>query len=221
MTEPERPGYLPRMTRSERDQFRLLLAVALLAIGLLLMPFPGSLSVVVTRSVVSGFSEVPEVGLLSEVALSVLALAVVAALLIARPWRSHRRVPILAAVIGVPVAYVTSELAKLALAQPRPCSRWTAAVECPPPGDWSLPSNHAVLAFAAAVVVAFALRRLWLTWLAVALAIVVSAGRVMQGAHYLHDVAAGALLGIALPLALAVAAATIAQRTTFRSSPAG
>lgn len=200
------------MERPVRDQYRPLLAVALIGVGVLLVPFPGSLSVVVTKSVMTGFTEWPRIELVSEVALSVLALAVVAALLVGRPWRPSQRTAVLAAVIGVPVAYVISELTKLAVAQPRPCTRWTAAVECPPPGDWSLPSNHAVLAFAAVVVIAFALGRPRLTWVAVALALTVSAGRVMQGAHYLHDVAAGALLGIAVPLGFAVATATVVQR---------
>lgn len=160
----------------------------------------------------TGFAEWPAVELLSQVGLSLLAVAAATALLVGRPWRSRRGATALAAAIGVPIAYLISELTKVVFAQPRPCSRWTAAVECPPPGDWSLPSNHAVLAFAAVVVIAFALRRPWLTWVAIALAVIVSVGRIMQGAHYLHDVAAGAVLGIAVPLAFAIASVTVVQR---------
>lgn len=207
------------MEKLERDQRRLLLAVALLGLGVLLAPFPGSLSVVVTRAVVSGFSATPGVELLSEVALAALAFGVLAALLVRRPWRSrHMAVP--AAVVGVVTAYVTSEITKLVVAQPRPCARWTTAVECPPPGDWSFPSNHAVLAFGAVVVIALALRRLRFTVAAVAVAFVVGAGRIMQGAHYLHDVAAGALLGLAIPLGCAVAVAAIQRRAGGARRPA-
>lgn len=187
---------------------------------MLLVPFPGSLSVVVTRSVVTGFAGVPGVEVLSELALSALALGVVAALLVRRSRLSHRHAPTFAAVVGVPAAYVISEVTKLVFAQPRPCARWTAAVECPPVGDWSFPSNHAVLAFGAVVVIAVALRRLWVTSVAVALAFIVGAGRIMQGAHYLHDVAAGALLGIAIPLTFAAIAAGVPRRTARRGTSA-
>lgn len=38
--------------------------------------------------------------------------------------------------------------------------------------------------------------------IASALALIVGIGRMLEGVHYLHDVAAGALLGLAIPAAL-------------------
>ncbi|MFB7252369.1 phosphatase PAP2 family protein [Microbacterium sp. NPDC056234] len=118
------------------------------------------------------------------------------------PVQPERRSRLVAGAGGVVVAYAVSEGAKLLFAQPRPCSRWPIAAECPPVGDWSLPSNHATLAFGAVVVVAFALGRTWTTWFAVAIAALVAIGRVAQGVHYLHDVALGALLGLVVTTAV-------------------
>lgn len=102
--------------------------------------------------------------------------------------------------VGAILAYVLSEGGKLLFAQARPCSVWQIAGECPPPGDWSLPSNHATLAFGAAAVIAVIVGRSWLTWSAIALASLVAVGRVAQGVHYVHDVALGAILGVVVPI---------------------
>ncbi|MFD3498909.1 phosphatase PAP2 family protein [Streptomyces sp. NPDC058676] len=71
---------------------------------------------------------------------------------------------------------------------------------CPPPGDWSFPSNHATIAGAAAVTLAL-VRRTAL-WLTAPLALLMASSRVFVGVHYPHDVAAGLALGAAVAFAV-------------------
>lgn len=97
--------------------------------------------------------------------------------------------------VGVVVAYVSSEVLKLLLTQARPCAALGVAVlaECPGPGDWSLPSNHATIAAALAAAAVLTAPRWALPALATALA--VAAARVGTGVHYPHDVLTGLALG--------------------------
>ncbi len=111
-----------------------------------------------------------------------------------------------AGVAAVAVAYAASALLKLAETQPRPC-RTISEVEqiasCPPPGDWSLPSNHAVLAAALAVAVGFLAPRLAVP--ALVLAGLIAAARVALGVHYPHDVVTGLTLGAGVTFVLVLA----------------
>ncbi|MFG2729201.1 phosphatase PAP2 family protein [Streptomyces canus] len=137
-------------------------------------------------------------------------LAVFAALVAVAWWRA-RRVSATAALIAlaVPVvvvaAYGVDAALKLVVREDRPCqSLHVATLEaCPAPGDWSFPSNHAAIATAAAVALLFVSRRLGAVAAVAACAMAVS--RVWVGAHYPHDVAAGAVVG-ALVAALAMTA---------------
>lgn len=99
---------------------------------------------------------------------------------------------------GVIAAYLTSEILKLLLTQPRPCATLAVNVlaECPGPGDWSLPSNHATIAAALATAVAL-IAPSW-TAPAVLTAVLVAAARVGTGVHYPHDVLTGLALGAAV-----------------------
>lgn len=112
---------------------------------------------------------------------------------------------IMTAVVAVPVAaglaWGASEVLKQLLQVDRPCRllpSFPGWADCAAPGDWSLPSNHAALAGALTVGVAVAA---WRIGTPVALAVVLVAGpcaaasRVPAGAHFPHDVAAGAVLG--------------------------
>lgn len=115
--------------------------------------------------------------------------------------------------VGTVVAYGLSEALKLVSDQERPC-RAVAGVEviahCPAAGDWSFPSNHATLA--AGLAIGIALLRPRLAALALPLAAGVALARIAAGVHYPHDVAAGAVLGATLVVALLI----IATRLTTR-----
>lgn len=180
---------------SRRPLIPLLGALAI-SVALLVLPFPGSLSVQVTRAAALTFGGTPGIELVSELPLVALAVAAAAAVSHALWTRPPRRLVAMSAAIGVFLAYSASEGLKLAAAQPRPCAVWNLAGDCPPAGDWSFPSNHATLAFAAVVVIAVTTRSVGLACVATLLAVVVAAGRVLEGFHYLHDVAAGAAVGI-------------------------
>ncbi|GAB3631678.1 hypothetical protein GCM10027421_10310 [Microbacterium shaanxiense] len=170
--------------------------------AVLIVPAPGSVSVIGTQWFATVGSGIRNIDLISEAGLLLLAATTIASIVIAWVRHPERRARLVAGAGGVVVAYAVSEGAKLLFAQPRPCNRWPIAAECPPAGDWSLPSNHATLAFGAVVVIAIALGRTWITWLAVAIAALVAIGRVAQGVHYIHDVALGALLGLTVTIAL-------------------
>ncbi len=118
-----------------------------------------------------------------------------------------------AGVAAVAVAYAASALLKLAETQVRPC-RTISGLEqiatCPPVGDWSLPSNHAVLAAALAVTVGFLAPRLATP--ALLLAVLIAAARVALGVHYPHDVVTGLTLGAGVAFVLVLALRAPATR---------
>ncbi|MEY9944112.1 phosphatase PAP2 family protein [Kitasatospora sp. GAS1066B] len=112
---------------------------------------------------------------------------------------------VLASPLIVVAVYVVNSILKSLVHEVRPCQQLpsTVTVEtCPGVGDWSFPSNHSVIAFAAAVALFFAYRRLGA--IALVAAVLMAASRVWIGVHYPHDVVVGSLVGIlvALPLAL-------------------
>ncbi|MFI8204697.1 phosphatase PAP2 family protein [Streptomyces sp. NPDC085937] len=136
-------------------------------------------------------------------------LLVVVALFVVGWWRARHadtRVFAIAALapLATAAAYVCSELLKSGVAEERPCRAVVGAApplaECPPHGDWSLPSNHATIAGASAVTPALVRRAL--VWLTAPLALLVAFSRVFVGVHYPHDVAAGLLLGSLVSLAV-------------------
>ncbi|WP_158588111.1 phosphatase PAP2 family protein [Actinomadura logoneensis] len=117
-------------------------------------------------------------------------------------WRARDRgLRAAASALWVPgamaAAYVLNSVVKLIAQEQRPCRAMPAvhiAVACPGASDYSFPSNHAVLAGAAAVAVCLAAGRL-LGTIAVLDALVIAASRVYIGVHYPHDVAVGLLVG--------------------------
>ncbi|MFJ7592597.1 phosphatase PAP2 family protein [Streptomyces sp. NPDC097617] len=143
-------------------------------------------------------------------------------------WRARGRgaarpvaLAVLAPVATV-LAYAASEFVKSTVDEERPCRAVTGAaaslVPCPGPGDWSFPSNHAVLAGAAAVALTMAVRRL--APLTVPLALLMAFSRVFVGVHYPHDVAFGLLLGGSVA-ALAVLALTGPAAAVITAARAG
>jgi undecaprenyl-diphosphatase len=120
-------------------------------------------------------------------------------------WRARRvgavaSVTALAVPFVVVVAYGVDTALKLLVREDRPCQslRVTTLEACPAPGDWSFPSNHAVIAAAAAVALLFVSRQLG--GIAAVAAGAMAAARVWVGAHYPHDVLAGLVVGALVSL---------------------
>lgn len=127
-------------------------------------------------------------------------LAVFAVLMLVGWWRARHHsaraaVTALMVPVIVVVAYGVNSVFKVLVREDRPCRslRVRTLEACPAPGDWSFPSNHAVIAAAAAVALLFVSRRLGTVALVAACAMAVA--RVWVGAHYPHDVVAGVLVG--------------------------
>ncbi|MEV7871220.1 phosphatase PAP2 family protein [Streptomyces sp. NPDC088124] len=142
----------------------------------------------------------------------------------ARPSGSARATLALAAPLVVLTGFVVSTGLKALLREQRPCQTLhTVTVEaCPALGDWSLPSNHAVLAAAVAATLLFTDRGL--AALAVPAAVAMAASRVWVGAHYPHDVVVGLAVGAGVAWALMAGArrttAPVAERLgTTRLAP--
>ncbi|MER5178182.1 phosphatase PAP2 family protein [Streptomyces sp. NPDC002896] len=145
-------------------------------------------------------------------------LALFAVLMVAAWWRARRAggvprsageplmVRALAAPVVVVVCYAVNSLVKSVFDEQRPCRtlHTVTVAACPAVGDWSFPSNHAVIAAAAAVALVLADRRLGLV--AAPTAVLMGVSRVWIGVHYPHDVAVGLALGAALAWVLTLLA---------------
>ncbi|WP_280716224.1 phosphatase PAP2 family protein [Kitasatospora sp. MAP5-34] len=144
-------------------------------------------------------------------------------------WWQARRADsvVLARVLASPVivvaAYVVNSVLKSMVTEVRPCQQLPGSITvetCPVAGDWSFPSNHSVIAFAAATALVFAYRRLG--WAAMVAAALMAASRVWIGVHYPHDVVVGALVGILVAIPLALLAARLAPLVDrLRTGPLG
>ncbi|GLW06330.1 hypothetical protein Misp01_14600 [Microtetraspora sp. NBRC 13810] len=129
--------------------------------------------------------------------------------------------------VGAVLGYAGSEALKLVVDEERPCRVLAAgldlAAHCPPTGDWAFPSNHAAIAGGLAAGLVLLSPRLGAV--AVPLAGLVAALRVLAGVHYPHDVLAGLFLGatvtttVVLLCAPVAAGATNAFRRDARDSP--
>jgi undecaprenyl-diphosphatase len=119
-----------------------------------------------------------------------------------RPWLWAR--------VGVTVlvAEAVSGALKLWVGRDRPpVSRPVPEPLLEAPSTYSLPSGHATVAFACATVLALAVPRL--RWGFYALAALIAFSRVYVGVHYPFDVAAGAVLGVTLAIALRMLATAL------------
>lgn len=129
-----------------------------------------------------------------------------AGLLAVVAWLIARRFAILlSTAVALPLAALVDSLLKSAVGRPRP---FVADPAIHPliarPHDSSMPSGHALTAFACSTIVAMLEPRL--RWPAYALAAAIAASRVYLGVHYPSDVLAGGTLGAALGAAIVVAA---------------
>ncbi|BFV55705.1 phosphatase PAP2 family protein [Kitasatospora sp. CMC57] len=145
-------------------------------------------------------------------AFSAYGLVLVAVLMLWAWWRarsadSATMARALAVPLVVILVFVADTLLKSLLAEPRPCQALDAGrtlEACPGAADWSLPSNHTVIVFAAAAALWHIERRIGLP--ALLLAALMGLSRVLVGVHYPHDVALAAVLGTAAGYALTAVA---------------
>ena len=79
------------------------------------------------------------------------------------------------------------------------------------PATYSFPSGHATVSFACATVLALAVPRL--AWPLYTLAALIAFSRVYVGVHYPFDVLAGAVLGVAIAIALRMLATALRRST--------
>jgi len=153
-------------------------------------------------------------------------MVVFAVLLVAGWWTARRQPPltmarVLVAPAAIVLAYGFNLLFKSLVEEVRPCRQLpsTFHVEtCAAANDWAFPSNHTVVAFAAATTLWMADRRLGR--IAVLAAVAMGFSRVYVGAHYPHDVLAGALVGIAAGAFLTYFGARLITPAVERSRPA-
>ncbi|OLZ74565.1 hypothetical protein AV521_02735 [Streptomyces sp. IMTB 2501] len=150
-------------------------------------------------------------------------LAVCALLMLIGWWRARRAgaraaMTALAVPVAVLVAFAADSVLKLLVREDRPCRglAFRTLEACPARGDWSFPSNHAAIAFAAAVALYFVSRRLGVV--AAVCAGAMGASRVWVGVHYPHDVAAGAALGAAVAFVVMTAVSRLPEDLPKRLS---
>ncbi len=132
------------------------------------------------------------------------AVVLIGVLLVAGLWVARRSgdpgrvTAALWAPVGVLAAVGVNQPIVAAVHEPRPYRTVTnIAVLAQRSNDFSFPSDHAVMAGAAAAGILLITRRL-LAWVTLAAALLLAFARVYIAAHYPHDVLAGLLLGAAV-----------------------
>jgi undecaprenyl-diphosphatase len=137
-------------------------------------------------------------------AAEILFLALVAGLFVlARGFQRHRaRRGAVAAGLSAAVALAVAHVLSVLVDRPRPFVADPSAVHlfARHAADAGFPSDHATASFAIAVAILLRSRR-W-GYVTLAMAVVLSVGRVAMGLHYPSDVIAGAALGSATAIAL-------------------
>lgn len=140
----------------------------------------------------SGFLDVlmPVITRLGNGGMIWIALAIV--LLITRKYRLAGAAMLLAVVAD---AVACNMILKPLVARIRPCNVNTAVqLLIARPADYSFPSGHTSVSFAAAFALYFSRRKLWIP--ALVLAVLISFSRLYLYVHYPTDILAGAMIGI-------------------------
>jgi undecaprenyl-diphosphatase len=117
-----------------------------------------------------------------------------------RTQRDQRQWGGIAATISAALAMAINQGIIRVWDRPRPFEAHHVVLLLKPSPDPSFPSDHATFAFAVAVALFLAWRRLGIVALAVAA--LISLSRVYSGEHYLGDVVAGAAIGAVVALAV-------------------
>ncbi len=150
-------------------------------------------------------------------------IAVFAVLMVVAWWDARRQssatmARVLVAPVVVVVAYLANAALKSVIQEVRPCRQLPGSFTleaCPGPTDWAFPSNHTVVAFAAAAAILVAYR--WLGTAGLVAAVAMGASRVYVGAHYPHDVVVGTVVGLVLALVLTPLLARLAAPVVERA----
>jgi len=114
--------------------------------------------------------------------------------------RDQRQWGGIAATIAASLALVINQGIIRVWDRPRPFEAHHVVLLLKPSPDPSFPSDHATFAFAVAVALFLAWRRLGIA--ALVIAVLISVSRVYVGEHYLGDVVAGALIGSVTAIAV-------------------
>ena len=113
-----------------------------------------------------------------------------------RAWVLKESLPFIRLIFGglaTLVIMVISFVLQNTYGKPRPCHLDEFGSTCPADTSFAYPSSFAVIAFALAVAIAFAVP--WMSYLVFPLAILESVASVLAGEQFPHDVVAGAALG--------------------------
>lgn len=120
-----------------------------------------------------------------------------------RVWVLKENLPFIRLVCGAVttlVITVISFVLQNTYGKPRPCHMVELGGNCPADASFAYPSSFAVIAFALAVGLAYAVP--WTSYLVFPLAIIEGVASVLSGHQYPHDVLAGAALGALAALGL-------------------
>lgn len=113
-----------------------------------------------------------------------------------KSWRQQDNLPFIRLLFGLGATIVVTIInfvLQNTYGNPRPCQVMELGGSCPAETSFGYPSSFAVIAFALAVGLAFAVP--WTSYLTFPLAILEGVASVLAGYHYPHDVLVGAVLG--------------------------
>lgn len=125
-----------------------------------------------------------------------IALAIFYLVMLVRTRMAKEYLPFVRLLFGAGVALaitVISFVLQNSFGKPRPCHMAELGGTCPPLESFAYPSSFAVIAFALAIGLAFAVP--WTAYLAIPLAVLEGVASILAGHQYPHDVLVGAVLG--------------------------
>lgn len=217
-----RGSWPPGPARNDRRPDHILLAACLLTALLAALAVPTASNVQsLVADTVPGGPLAPLAFTIATQGLWVLvgtAAVLAVSLVVTRRWAQLAHLG--AGALAACLAYASSELLKLLFAAPRPCHGRAVptALSCPPVGDWSWPSNHAVIATAIAAAIFVAGGNL-LGVAAAAAASLIALARVAVGVHHLHDTFSGMALALLWAWVANVALTSVRTRLAVRKEP--
>lgn len=123
-------------------------------------------------------------------------LAIFYLVMLVRTWTTKEHLPFVRLLFGAGTTLaitVISFVLQNSFGKPRPCHMVELDGTCPALESFAYPSSFAVIAFALAIGLAFAVP--WTAYLAIPLAILEGVASILAGHQYPHDVLVGAVLG--------------------------